>query len=306
MKPGWREAAFNDGWTYLDKVPPADAGTLVSDWLAGRYRHSDVAVWQQRIVAGELDWNGSLLTVDRALQGGGTLCWRRPPWLEEAIPDRWETIHDDGDLLVINKPSGLPVMPGGGFLRHTLTALLEPTGARPVHRLGRFTSGLQVCARSAQTRSLWSKQFRPDGDCRKVYQAWSQRVPGLELGQPLTVTSDVVERQHPLLGWIWGPEPLREVPIRKRLSAHSELKLLERTAEGDRLQVTITTGRPHQIRIHLAQLGSPLLGDPLYLLNREVSPSATPGDGGYRLHAWRLLVRPPLRETTFQVDPPAG
>ena len=300
MKP----AALNDGWTYRDKVLWVDAGTLVSRWMADRYRHSDAAVWRQRIAAGELDWNGVLLREDRVLQGGDNLCWRRPPWLEETIPDQWETIHDDGDLLVINKPSGLPVMPGGGFLRHTLTALLEPTGARPVHRLGRFTSGLQVCARTPQTRALWSKQFRPDGGCRKVYQAWSQRVPGLELGQCLTVSSDVVERPHPLLGWIWGPEPLNDAPIRKRLSAHSELELLERTAEGDRLQVTITTGRPHQIRIHMAQLGSPLLGDPLYLLNREISATATPGDGGYQLHAWRLSGLPQLGETTLEVDPP--
>ncbi len=276
MKAGWREAAFNNGWTYRDWVPRAAAGTLVSEWLADRYRHSDAGLWQQRIAAGELDWNEALLTGDRALQGGETLCWRRPP-----------------------------VMPGGGFLRHTLTALLEPTGARPVHRLGRFTSGLQVCARTPQTRALWSKQFRPDGGCRKGYQAWSQWVPGLELGQCLTVSSDVVERPHPLLGWIWGPEPFDDEPIRKRLSAHSELELLERTAEGDRLQVTITTGRPHQIRIHLAQLGSPLLGDPLYLMNREISATATPGDGGYRLHAWRLSGLPHLREINLQVDPPS-
>ena len=138
-----------------------------------------------------------------------------------------------------------------------------------------------------------------------MYQAWSQRVPGLELGQCLTVSSDVVERPHPLLGWIWGPEPLGDAPIRKRLSARSELELLERTAEGDRLQVTITTGRPHQIRIHLAQLGSPLLGDPLYLRNREITATATPGDGGYRLHAWRLSGLPHLGEATLQVDPPS-
>ena len=288
MRAGWREAALNQGWTYRDRVPAEAAGSSLIDWLAQLYRHSDAEMWRQRITAGELDCNGLRLVADRQLQGGEILCWRRPPWREEAIPDQWQTIHDDGDLLVINKPSGLPVMPGGGFLRHTLTALLEPTGARPVHRLGRFTSGLQVCARTPQTRAFWSKQFRPDGGCRKVYQAWSQRVPGLELGQCLTVTSDVVERPHPILGWIWGPEPLDDAPIRKRLSAHSELELLERTAEGDRLQVTITTGRPHQIRSHLAQLGSPLLGDPLYLPNRGISVAATPGDGGYRLHAWRL------------------
>ena len=288
MRAGWREAALNQGWTYRDRVPAEAAGSSLIDWLAQLYRHSDAEMWRQRITAGELDCNGLRLVADRQLQGGEILCWRRPPWREEAIPDQWQTIHDDGDLLVINKPSGLPVMPGGGFLRHTLTALLEPTGARPVHRLGRFTSGLQVCARTPQTRAFWSKQFRPDGGCRKVYQAWSQRVPGLELGQCLTVTSDVVERPHPILGWIWGPEPLHDAPIRKRLSAHSELELLERKDDADRLQVTITTGRPHQIRIHLAQLGSPLLGDPLYLRNREVSATATPGDGGYRLHAWRL------------------
>ena len=297
-----RPAAFNDGWTYRDRVPVEAAGVRLSCWLAERYQHSVVAVWRQRIESGELDCNGQRLAADPRLSGGEAILWRRPPWLEEAIPDQWETIHDDGDLLVINKPSGLPVMPGGGFLRHTLTALLEPTGARPVHRLGRFTSGLQVCARDPATRAALSKQFRPDSGCRKVYQAWSHRVPGLEQGQPLTVTTDVVERLHPLLGWIWGPEPLEEEPIRKRLSAHSELKLLERTVDGDRLQVSISTGRPHQIRIHLAQLGGPLLGDPLYLLNREMSSSATPGDGGYLLHAWRLEVGGLALQCSFPPD----
>ncbi|MEC8688908.1 MAG: pseudouridine synthase, partial [Cyanobacteriota bacterium] len=157
-----RPAAFNDGWTYRDRVPVEAAGVRLSCWLAERYQHSVVAVWRQRIESGELDCNGQRLAADPRLSGGEAILWRRPPWLEEAIPDQWETIHDDGDLLVINKPSGLPVMPGGGFLRHTLTALLEPTGARPVHRLGRFTSGLQVCARDPATRAALSKQFRPE------------------------------------------------------------------------------------------------------------------------------------------------
>ena len=285
---GWRAAALNQGWTYRHRVQPAEAGQAALELLVQRWQHSDRATWAQRLQAGECQLDGAPLRAERVLQQGDELIWQRPPWLEAAIPDQWETIADDGDLLVINKPSGLPVMPGGGFLQHTLTALLEPTGAKPVHRLGRFTSGLQVCARRPETRAQLSRQMQPQGGCRKLYQAWAQRIPALELGQHLAITTPVVERQHPLLGWIWGPRPGHPELLRRQLSAHTKICLKERTAMGDRLEVVIHTGRPHQIRIHLAQIGSPLLGDPLYLAQQHIAEQATPGDGGYRLHAEQL------------------
>ena len=293
---GWRPAAFNQGWTYHDRIRPQESGQPLSAVMARRHRHSSPSLWQHRLAAGQLCRNDQPLCSDVTLQVGDRISWRRPPWLEPAVPMHWSVLHDDGDLLVLNKPSGLPVMPAGGFLMHTLTAMLdehsrgmgEVDAPRPVHRLGRYTSGLQVCARHPQTRAHLSRQFCPTGGCRKLYQAWSQRVPGLESGRPLVVSTDVVERPHPLLGWVWGPEPRPGELERRRLSARSELMLLERTPRGDRLQVSITTGRPHQIRIHLAQLGSPLLGDPLFLEERAIAESVTPGEGGYSLHAWHL------------------
>ena len=89
-------------------------------------------------------------------------------------------------------------MPGGGFLRHTLTALLEPTGAAGAPP-GAFHLRPAGVARTPPTRALWSKQFRPMAVAARSIRP-GQRVPGLELGQGLTVTSDVVERPHPLLG----------------------------------------------------------------------------------------------------------
>jgi 23S rRNA pseudouridine1911/1915/1917 synthase len=314
--PGpWLPAAFNDGWAYHDRIT---APSQASGYYTARYPHSDQAAWRQRLAAGEIWCNGQQLWADGTLQAGDRLVWHRPPWQEAAVPVLPSPLFDDGDLVVFNKPSGLPVLPAGGFLRHTVLGQLEATAGaglgvpRPVHRLGRFTSGLLVCARSAGARAWLSAQLRESTQaaaamqlpgthardpCSKIYRA----LLNLPLrGSPLLalagaaaevlIATPIGRRPHPVLGTIWcAADPADP----QALPAQSRFRLAEQRAHGWLVQVAIATGRPHQIRIHAAAAGAPLLGDPLYAPGGLARPEALPGDGGYQLHAHRLALRRP-------------
>ena len=335
LPPGWLPSCPNEGWSYRDRIPADAAGLGVVAFYAGRYGHSSPEAWERRLAAGELSRNGLLLRADAVLAGGDRLVWRRPPWPEPAVPAAWGVIHDDGDLLVIDKPSGLPVLPAGGFLEHTLLRLLErrhrddPGGApRPVHRLGRFTSGLLVCARRPATRAWLSAQLREstsslagdgDGDgvppCHKLYRALLE--PGrleLAVGESLVITTAIGRRPHPPIGEIWcATEPGDPAA----LPARSRLTLLAKGQEADLVEVAIVSGRPHQIRIHCAAVGAPLRGDPLYLPGGRARPGGLPGEGGYRLQArWLRLQQPdgsvleleapPVQDLAMAAPPRAG
>ena len=321
LRAGWLPAASNHGHAYRDRVSSADlvAGS-VSGFYTSRYGHSSAQVWRQRLTAGEICRNGRQLRADAPLSAGDRLVWHRPPWQEAAVPVLPSPLFDDGDLVVFNKPRGLPVLPAGGFLEHTLLRQIErqvAAGAldgrggmpRPVHRLGRFTSGLLLCARRAASRAWLSVLLREstaaDGlgqsattvassqrHCRKTYRALLQApMPGSPLcdlapGDSLEITTAIGRRSHPRLGALWcaaAGDP-------EALPASSRLTLLEPIAQSALVEVVIATGRPHQIRIHTAALGAPLLADPLFGPGGVAKGDALPGDGGYLLHAHRFRL----------------
>jgi len=321
--PGWLPAAINGGWTYRDRVGLADQTLRLTAFYAARYRHSDRAEWQRRLEAGEISRNGEVLRADLPLAVGDRLAWQRPHWREEAVPGGWPVVFDDGDLYVMDKPRGLPVLPGGGWLEHTVLRLLERRHQeararsqaqggvpRPVHRLGRHTSGLLVCARTPMMRSWLSAQLRestaaaldaagglgqacPSGwhawPCRKTYRALTAPFPlALASGESLEVTTSISRKTHPLLGQIWAGSGSADVD--GVLPAISRITLLERREDASLVAVTIGSGRPHQIRIHLASVGAPLLRDPLFLPGGMAHPGMRPGEGGYLLHAHQLRL----------------
>jgi 23S rRNA pseudouridine1911/1915/1917 synthase len=306
---GWLAPASNGGWIYRDRVWAAADG--IAPFYAAHHPHSSLAVWRARLSAGEIHRNGVRLWGEMPLLVGDHLAWHRPPWREEAVPSQWRVVHDDGDLHVIDKPAGLPVLPAGGWLEHTVLRLMErrhrsdPAGIpRPVHRLGRFTSGLLVCARQPATRrwlSAWLRESTAAAvgspttelPCTKAYTALVEgdSLPAaLGLGESLTIQTPIGRQPHPRLGTIWcavhGDQP-------DALAARSTLTLRERGRGGDLVEVAIATGRPHQVRIHCAAIGAPLRGDPLYGPGGWARGDSLPGEGGYRLRAQRLSIPRP-------------
>ncbi|NEQ99278.1 MAG: RluA family pseudouridine synthase [Cyanothece sp. SIO2G6] len=315
-------ASLNQGWIYCEQVPPTTAGQTILDYYSSHYPHSSQAVWQQRIESGLVQINGQDVTADTRLQTGQQLAYHRPPWYEPNVPLDFDILYEDESLWAIAKPSGLPVLPGGGFLHHTLLHQLrcrypDETPA-PIHRLGRGTSGVMLVARSPQARAHLSQQLRQH-HMTKVYRALVG--PG-DLPDQFTITTPIGKIPHPTLGYVYG------ATIRGK-SAHSDCRVLER--QSDRLQmthrlishrlishrpttllaVTIRTGRPHQIRIHLAAYGYPLVGDPLYdvggqlkLKSAHSEQVAVPGDCGYWLHAHQLGFTHPQTHEWLQITCP--
>ncbi|MBI5239603.1 MAG: RNA pseudouridine synthase [Elusimicrobia bacterium] len=291
----------NEGFEYRERLGPESAGKDLLGYLRGRYPHSTAAQWRERIVSGLVLLDGRKADIVSPLSPGQVLTWQRPPWVEPEAPTSFATLYEDEDLLAAAKPAGLPVLPGAGYLRNTLLSLVRRRfpGASPLHRLGRWTSGVVLFARTRQARSSLTRQWE-EREVGKLYRALAVGAPGQD---EFEVAAPIGPVPHPTLKTVHAASAAGK-------PAHSRVTVVERRAGAFLCDVRIATGRPHQIRIHLAAAGHPLAGDPLYAPGGGLIPGtrAGPGDPGYLLHAAELRFRHPRdgRETVVPCPPPPG
>lgn len=210
-------------------------------------------------------------------------------------PGPLDIVYEDGDVVVLNKAPGVPVHPGPGHYSDTVGNYLlhyyDQEGTEgdfhPVHRLDRGTSGLLVVARHPHAQEVLKAQLHTDG-FRREYLAVCQGVP-----EPTAGTVDA-----PL-----GPKPGSLVEQMVRPDGKLARTHYEVVKSGERcalVRLVLDTGRTHQIRVHLAHLGHPLVGDFLY---GTEEPERIPRPA---LHSHRLTFRHPItgQEMSFTAPVP--
>ncbi|MDP9325111.1 MAG: RluA family pseudouridine synthase [Candidatus Dormibacteraeota bacterium] len=269
----------------------AAAGVLPSRTVAARLARD-----------GAITVNGRPARASRALAAGDRIQVVVPdqvPALPRAEAIALDVVHEDEDMLVVNKPAGMVVHPGAGQLTGTLVnALLArhtdwPTIGDPqrpgiVHRLDKGTSGLMVVARHHDAHRRLSADLAE----RRVHRVYLAVAKGLVKG-PGAIEAPI------------GRDPRnrqRMAVVEGGRAASTTFDVLESFQAATYLEVTLGSGRTHQIRVHLAAIGHPLVGDATY--------GSVSGDAGIArpaLHAHRLQLRHPRsgQQMEFSVPPPA-
>jgi 23S rRNA pseudouridine1911/1915/1917 synthase len=283
--------------TFRFSVAEADAGSRLDRALAGREEIASRSLAERLLREGAVRIDGAVRPKSHKLELGSVVEVQLPGPAPALAPEPVSVaiVHEDEHLLVLDKPAGLVVHPGAGEKTGTLAGQLLTLGAaggddpeRPgiVHRLDRDTSGLLVVARSQEAYAALQDAIRQ--------RELERRYVALVRGRPRSLRGRIAapigrDRRDPTRRSLDTDEPRDAV-------THFEVR--ETLAEHALLEVTLETGRTHQIRVHLAAIELPVAGDAQYGVRGDL------GLARQFLHAHRLRFRHPITGDEIDVTSP--
>ena len=305
---------MNDKISHRAQVPPELAHLRLDQVAAKLFQDYSRSRLQEWIQSGELRVNGAKRRPRDKLAAGDELVLEavvshEQPWHAEPLPI--DPVYQDKHVLVLNKPAGLVVHPAAGNwqgtllngLLHAFPELENLPRAGIVHRLDKDTTGLMVVARSLKAHTSLVAQLQARSVSREYEAVASGRLTaGGTVDAPLGRHPVNRKKRAVLDSEFGGQEAVTHYRILNRFRAHTHLKL------------NLETGRTHQIRVHMAHIGFPLVGDPLYAgrlrMPAEASQTLREALRQFRrqaLHARRLGFCHPdtEREVNFEAPCPA-
>jgi tRNA pseudouridine32 synthase/23S rRNA pseudouridine746 synthase len=265
---------------------PSGSWKTVLEFFTERFPRVDVETWAERMAKGEvMDEAGQRVDPCSAYRVGACIFYYREVETESRIPFVEHVLYRDDHILVADKPHFLPVIPSGRFLHQTLLVRLRKTcnaeSLVPIHRLDRETAGVVMFSVNPRTRGHYTSLFR-NRNVTKVYEALAPTT--LNPTIPTTRRSRLV-RGEPFFR-------MKEVPGIANSETH--ISPVHNLGCNTLYKLVPVTGRKHQLRVHLAALGIPIINDKLY-------PSMSPSDDGDFSNPLKLLAK----SLSFQ-DPLTG
>lgn len=234
---------------------------------------------------------------------GETIFIIRPPFEEPLAPMEFGVVYEDELILAIDKPAGLPVHPSASYHRNTLTQLLKERYGSPTpqiaHRLDKDTSGVLVCGKTPESERAIKRAFE-DRRVDKTYQAIVRGEIEQESGRIEAAMARPREGLHLLM-------EVRSIDD-GGLPAITDYKVLGRRDGLSLVELYPVSGRQHQLRVHLAHIGHPIVGDKLYgpeghgvffeVIEQGMTPALLARLGLERqaLHASALTIPHPERD----------
>ena len=239
-------------------LPPGPWETVLK-FLVQRFAGVPEPVWRQRLDAGDVvDDAGHTVTAHTAFTPLRRLYYYRAVPDEPRIPFDEVILWQDAHLLVVDKPHFLPVLPSGKYLQETvLVRLKNRLGIEvlsPIHRIDRDTAGLVLFSVQATTRGAYQGLFR-DRRVNKIYEATAPWNPNL--AWPIRYESRIVPSVHFM--------QQMEVPGAPNTLTHiAPLSPMKVSGKFAKYELKPVTGHRHQLRVHMAALGLPIVGDGIY------------------------------------------
>lgn len=246
------------------------------DFLEQRFPEVGRAIWADRMQRGEVvDESGQRFDASSPYFWGRRIFYYREIEQETPIPFQETILFQDQHILVVDKPHFLPVIPTGRFLHETLLVRLKNkldiADLSPIHRLDRETAGVMIFSTSTASRGIYQTLFQ-QRSVVKEYQALARHLSSYTA--PFVYRSLMVD----------GTPFFRMQEIPGVPNSETQIEIIERLGEISRYRLAPLTGRKHQLRVHMAALGVPIINDAFY-------PDALPCKVDDVSHPLKLLAR---------------